>query len=106
FHKWLNEDRISDSKQIRDLPEILANKEALKALENTGFEEAHTVLVVNDPSRESDAFWAIKNATDYLKALPASDIQDLKSGNPQKIIMIRNLQRAIEDVATLAAVKL
>jgi hypothetical protein len=64
------------------------------------------VPVVNDPSRESDAFWAIKNATDYLKALPASDIQDLKAGNPPKIIMIRNLQRAIEDVATLAGVKL
>jgi hypothetical protein len=106
FHRWLNEDRINDSKQIRDLPEILANTEALKALEKTGFVDAHTVLVVNDPSRESEAFWAIKNATDYLKALPASDIQDLKVGNPQKIIMIRNLQRAIEDVATLAGVKL
>jgi hypothetical protein len=106
FHKWLNEDRITDSKQIRDLPEIIGNKDALKALENTGFDDARTVLVVNDPSRESDAFWAIKNATAYLKSLPASDIQDLKVGNPQKIIMIRNLQRAIEDVATLAGVKL
>jgi len=106
LHRWLNEDRINDSKQIRELPEILGNAEALKALEKSGFEDAHNVLVVNDPSRESDAFWAIKNATEYLKGLPASDIQDLKVGSPQKIIMIRNLQRAIEDVATLAGVKL
>lgn len=65
-----------------------------------------SVRLSQGASRESDAFWAIKNATEYLKALPASDIQDLKAGNAQKIIMIRNLHRAIEDVATLAEVKL
>jgi len=34
-----------------------------------------------------------------------SDIQDL-STNPTKLIMLRNLHRALEDLATLAGVKL
>jgi len=106
FHKLVSDERINDSKQIRDLPLILANSEAVVALEKTGFEDAQKVLVRDDPSLRSDAFWAIKNATEKVKALPADDIQDLKTGNPQKIIMIRNLYRAIEDVATLAGVKL
>lgn len=106
FHKWVSEERINDSKQIRDLPIILANAEAVKALDQLGFEEAQKVLVREDPALRSDAFWAIKHATEKIKTLPADDIQDLKAGNAQKIIMMRNLYRAIEDVATLAGMKL
>jgi len=106
FHRWVSEERISDSKQIRDLTAILSNPEAVKALDQTGFEDAQKVLVRDDPSLQSDAFWAIKQATEKVKTLPADDIQDLKAGNPQKIILMRNLYRAIEDVAMLAGVKL
>jgi hypothetical protein len=106
FHKWVSEERINDSKQVRDLLSILPNSEAVKALEESGFAEAQKVLVREDPSLQSDAFWAIKQATEKIKTLPADDIQDLKAGNPQKIIMMRNLYRAIEDVSTLAGVKL
>ena len=35
-----------------------------------------------------------------------SDILDLKSGNAQKLIMLRNLKRALEDISTLAGVTL
>jgi len=106
FYKWVNEERISDSRQVRELPGILANSEAVKALDQAGFEDAQKVLVREDPSLQSDAFLAIKQATEKIKTLPADDIQDLKAGNPQKVIMIRNLYRVIEDVATLAGVKL
>ena len=63
-------------------------------------------MTSNDPSLASDLFWAVKNATEKLKGAPASDIQDLKAGNAQKLIMLRNLHRATEDLATLAGVKL
>ncbi len=106
FYKWVSEDRINDSRQVRELPAILSNADAMKALEQSGFEEAQKVLVREDPSLQSDAFLAIKQATEKIKTLPADDIQDLKAGNPQKIIMMRNLYRVLEDVATLAGVKL
>jgi hypothetical protein len=106
FHKWLIEERITDSRQIRDLPAILANQEASNALDKNGFVDAQKVLITNDPSLKSDLFWSIKNATEKLNAAPASDIQDLKAGNPQKLIMLRNLHRAIEDLVTLAGIKI
>lgn len=106
FHKWLVDDKLTDSKQVRSLDAILANKEAEKELEQRGYESAARVLTRDDPSLESDLFWAIKNATEKLKAAPVSDIQDLRAGNAQKIILLRNLYRAIEDLATLAAMKL
>ncbi len=106
FHKWLVDDKLTDSKQVRSLDTILASKEAEKELGKNGYEAAAKVLMRDDPSLESDLFWAIKNATEKLKGAPASDIQDLKAGNAQKIILLRNLYRAVEDLATLAAVKL
>jgi len=106
LHKWISEGCITDSKQVRDLPLILENDEATNVLEKEGFEEAQKVLIRNDPSLASDLFWSIKNATEKLKKAPADDLQDLKSGNAQKLIMLRNLRRAIEDLATLAGIKL
>ncbi len=106
IHKWISEGRITDSKQVRDLPLILENPEATQVLEADGFEEAQKVLIRNDPSLASDLFLAVKTATEKLKRAPASDIQDLKAGDAQKVIMLRNLHRAIEDLATLAGMKL
>jgi hypothetical protein len=85
---------------------ILDNAEAVRTLDNNGIEEATRVLQRSDPALESDLFRAIKHATEMLRVAPATDIQDLRNGNPQKIIMLRNLHRAIQDLATLAQVSL
>jgi len=106
FHKWLAEERLTDAKQVRNLATILANAEASRALETENFVAASKVLIRDDPSLESDLFYSVKNATEALRAAPASEIQDLKDGNAQKIIMLRHLNRAVEDLATLAGMKL
>jgi len=106
LHKWITEGHLTDSRQVRDLPQILGNQEATKVLEEDGFEDALKVLIRNDPSLASDLFRSIKDATEKLKRAPANDLQDLKGGDPQKLIMLRNLHRAIEDLATLAGIKL
>jgi hypothetical protein len=106
FNQWLVNNRLTDAKQVRQLPEILANTEATKALSSSGFPDAIQVVLKNDPALESEAFWAVKNATEYLHKLPASDIQDLKTGSPKKVIMLKNLYRALDDVATLSGVRL
>jgi hypothetical protein len=103
---WLENDRITDPKQMRSLPEVLQSPEASKALNAQGFDEAVKVLITSDPSRGSDLFHAVKTATEALKAAPATDIHDLKAGNPQKLIMLRNLKRSLEDISTLAGITL
>jgi hypothetical protein len=106
LYGWLEKDRITDARQMRSLPDMLQNPEAVKALDAHGFEAAAKVLINNDPSLGSDLFHAVKSATEALKAAPASDIQDLKSGNAQKLIMLRNLKRSLEDISTLAGITL
>ena len=105
FHGWLRSEKLTEAKQVRDLPLVLDNPEAVKALEKSGFLEARKVLTRNDPSLESDLFFAIKDATERLKNAPASEITDLKV-NKHKLLMLRNLKRAAEDLGTLAGVEL
>lgn len=104
FYTWLEKEKITDNKQVRTLPDILANGESTHALEIDGYDAAARILISNDPALGSDLFNAVKIATAALKVAPASDIQDLKAGNPQKLIMLRNLKRAIEDLSTLAGI--
>ena len=85
---------------------VLQNSEAAKALDKQGFDAAAKVLISNDPSLGSDLFHAVKTATEALNRAPASDVPDLKSGNPQKLIMLRNLKRSLEDLSTLAGITL
>ena len=106
IYGWLEKDRISDAKQMRSLPGILQSPNATKALEEDGFDAAAKVLITNDPSLGSDLFHAVKVATEALKTAPANDIHDLKSGNAQKLIMLRNLKRSLEDISTLAGINL
>jgi len=103
---WLEKDRITDAKQMRSLPSVLESSDATKALDSQGFDAAAKVLISNDPSLGSDLFHAVKQATQALNSAPASDIQDLKSGNAQKLIMLRNLKRSLEDISTLAGITL
>jgi hypothetical protein len=106
FQQWVTTGKLTDSKQVRDLSAILSNPDARKALDGSGADQAIKVLVRDDPALESDLFHSVKEATEQLHKAPATELQDLKLGNAQKLIMLRNLSRAIEDLATLAGVKL
>ena len=90
---------------VGQLPEDFA-ADCFNRLRQADLRFLETETVDNNFDLLCDAFLAIKQATEKIKTLPADDIQDLKSGNPQKIAMMRNLYRALEDVAALAGVKL
>jgi hypothetical protein len=105
FFRWVSEARLNDARQVRELPKILVNEQALKALDTKGFDAAMGVLRESDPALSSELFAAVKISTQRLRDAPASEIQDL-AANPAKLIMLRNLHRALEDLATLASVKL
>lgn len=104
FKRWLAEGKLTDSKQVRQLETILANDQATKVLGDEGYTAAAGVLIREDPSLGSDLYDAVKRATEKLTKAPADEIRDL-AHNKQKLLMLRNLRRAIDDIATLAEVE-
>jgi hypothetical protein len=105
FKRWLADGKLTDSKQVRDLNSILANDQATKVLSEEGYSAAAGVLIREDPALGSDLYDSVKRATEKLTKAPADEIHDL-ARNKQKLLMLRNLRRAIDDLATLAEVEL
>ena len=66
---------------------------------------AAAVLISEDPALGSDLYDAVKRATEKLNKAPLDEIHDL-ANNKQKLLMLRNLHRAVEDLATQADVTL
>lgn len=106
FFAWIRDGKLTDNKQVRRLPAILGNEAAREALERQGFAEAYKVLVKDKPSMTSDLFAAIEDTTARLRSAPFDEIQDLKAGNVQKIVMLRDLHRAIQDIGTATNIQL
>jgi hypothetical protein len=106
WFRWVAEGKIHDPRQVRNLEAILEDPDAAKVFDEQGYEAADRVLIQKDPALGSELFGAIKRATEALKSTPISDVQALQKGDPQKLIMLRNLSRALEDLATMASVKL
>jgi len=105
FKRWLTEGKLNDSKQVRQLPTVLENDQAAKVLDEDGWTPAASVLIREDPALGSDLYDAVKRATEKLSKAPLDEIHDLGQ-NKQKLLMLRGLHRAIEDLATQAEVTL
>jgi hypothetical protein len=104
FKGWLTDGKLTDSKQVRQLETILANPQAAKVLSDDGWTAAAGVLITEDPALGSDLYDSVKRATEKLQKAPMDEVHDLAQ-NKQKVLMLRNLRRAIEDLATLAEVE-
>jgi len=105
FNGWLTDGKLTGSVQVRQLETILGNPQATKVLSESGFQAAAEVLIREDPALGSDLYDSVKKATEKLAKAPADEIRDLAQ-NKQKVLMLRNLRRAIDDLSTLAEVEL
>lgn len=105
FNGWLTEGKLTDSKHVRQLETILSNSEATKVLGENGFNAAAGVLIKDDPALGSDLYDSLKRATEKLQKAPADEVLDL-ANNKQKVMMLRNLRTAVDNLATLAGVTL
>jgi hypothetical protein len=77
----------------------------MEVLSAQGYPAATGVLITEDPALGSDLYDAVKKATTKLTKAPVDEIRDL-AHNKQKLLMLRSLRRAIDDLATLAEVDL
>jgi hypothetical protein len=104
FRQWVLQAKFPDSKDVRMLPDVLNNTQALKEFERKDMRAAERVLNETDPSRASDFYWSVTQTTQQLKSTPLSEINDLRNGNGAKLAKLRELHKALTDVAKIAGV--
>lgn len=99
FSVWLAAGKITDSKHVRFLPEVLNDPEAITILDSEGgtMEEAIALLAEKKPAIQSQVFRAVDAATQLLDGMPLHEYRRLADNEPQ-INMLRSLHRRLTDI--------
>jgi hypothetical protein len=87
--------RLTDAKQIRDLPEILKDPKATTLLKRSGYQAALSYLDEQDPTRSSDVWTTVQRATHAISSLGVNEISEIEDHNDPRIGLIRDLVDAI-----------
>lgn len=90
---------------VRDLPKILKNPQAAKALKQQGHQNALKVLGHSDPTADSAFFKKVQNTIDALREMPIAEIDRLKREQRARELLI-DLFNAVKTAAKVAGLVL
>jgi len=96
FVRWMGEGKFNKGMDIRNLPRILEDPEALDLFEREGFDAAWTRIRVDSPELESSLFKAIVAATWALRTAPLNELLDVGDGNKAKVAKLNELRAALD----------
>ena len=88
FVHWVGTNKLAQGVQVRDLPAIVENQDALKALTNDGFQAAQKVLGEDNPAVTSILFRHMLEMTEALKKAQLDDIQRVRKSRHSKAAQI------------------
>lgn len=107
FFNWVRDGKIKKGEQVRELPNLIDDEEALKALDKVGMAEAlemHARKV--DASMPDGRFPVLEQAIHQLEGLPMRELERLSRPESPGAIRLRELHRRLLAVARMAGISL
>lgn len=98
FGDWILAGKFPDAKDVRILPEILDNKDALADLQKHDVQEARAVLYAENPALTSNLYGAVDRAAIELEQIALNEIEALKDGDKPRLEKLRRLQQALNGI--------
>jgi hypothetical protein len=106
FGRWVLEGKLPDAIGVRDLPEILNNDQALKALEKSGVDKARAIVHAGNPSLTSNLYSSLDRAAAELETIALTEIKELQAGDEIRLEKLRRLKLALRGVEKFVGAKL
>lgn len=106
FGQWVCDGKLPDAKDVRDLPAILENEDALRKFESEGIRAARLVLQDANPSIVSNLYSIIDQATAELETISLQEITALQNGNEARLEKLRRLANTLRRIESFAGIKL
>ncbi len=104
FVQWVREGKLNKGVQVRDLPKIVADADALKALEERGYAEAMKVITGDRPELTSKLFKLIDRTIEAF--YDPDEIKAVRSGDQARLKKLWELQTTLNDFVELTGVSL
>jgi hypothetical protein len=96
FSRWVRDGRISTGANVRRLPKIIEQDEALKLLEVAGFDAAEDFVAKTNP-REQDLYLSVEKLRERLRTMNVSELIELADSEDRTEIL-KDLRTQIEAV--------
>jgi len=90
FVDWIGTGKLDQGVQVRDLPSIIEDEDALAALSSEGFAAAQRVLAEDNPAITSKLFRKMVEMTEALRKAQLEDVQRVRQSRSTKAKKIVN----------------
>ncbi len=97
FRKLVKSGKFNKAADVYQLPAILKNRSATKALETSGFDAAMKIVASKDPTASSPLLGRVEKLTKELGKVQRSGAQAIKNDKASKQLLL-NLTKAIQQV--------
>jgi len=104
FSKWVHEEKFKDVRDVRVLPKILEDKDALRIFERNGIQEALKLIESKDPALKSKEFKQIKKLIETLRFFPRKELIRTASDNRRRDIILelkKEVDTLVKDIGLL-----
>src|SRR5262249_43061568 len=104
FAEWILEGKLPEAKDVRMLPAILENAEAMAKLEDSGIRAARQVLERTNPSISSNLYGTIDQMVSELESISLQEITAIQKGDAprlEKFVRLANALHRIEEIANV-----
>ena len=106
FVDWVGTGKLEQGVQVRELPAILDDEDAIKTLTAEGFAAAQRLLAEDNPAITSKLFRRMVEMTEALKKAQLDDIQRVrKPGNSRARKIVEDLSEALRHFRELSGVE-
>lgn len=106
FVEWVGTGKLMQGMHVRELVAIVANRDALQAMNEHGFLEAKRVLEEDDPAITSKLFKHMRQMTEELEQARIDDIGRVRKGkNIAAKGIVMDLQRALAHFVELCGLE-
>lgn len=106
FGGWIQTGLLRTSRDVRDLPEILADREIRGLFEREGADSARRLLERRDPARGSGLYWYVARAAEKLESMSLQEVESVRAGEAPRVELLQRLARALGRVEAVAGVEL
>lgn len=97
FMKWIHTGKFSKSRDVRILPKVLGNSDALKKFEETNMDDARQIIIKADPTITSPLYRKVSSLSNTLEALSHREFR-LLLNDPIRKALLRSLIRTVNDL--------
>ncbi len=104
FGGWILDGKLHESKDVRYLPAVLENADALEKLETEGIRAARIIIERANPSMTSNLYGTIDLMTTELESVSLQEITAIQNGDGPRLEKFQRLAKAFRRLEEISGV--